>query len=425
MGNSNIYLDKAWFILLSCTMTFPIIPKGIESILVISFVLLSIVVVYERGNRKVKFLSFKKLSLLVVLQSLFFIYIISLIYSKDVEEGLSHVTRILPIFFFPLVFGVFRKNILEPKQLDALKKIYVFSVLCCLVYINFCLFEDLYLNKTTQWEIRQLIENRIDVHGTYLSIWVGFGVMILLSLMEKARALKLKKRIVLYFLIIVFFIYWQLTIGARMPWIITLLLTFLFLIYNLKSRLRSIVCVMLIIIIFVLLNKTKSDLVDRVKSVVSLEFSLPQGDYNVEYKNISSEDIRRGIFYCSWFLLEKSPIVGYGVGDVQSNLDRCYQEKINSNVYQKFLYNTHNQYFQVILSGGLLASLFFLASLIVPLYIAYKKSDYLLFSLTILIMACCVTENVLNRQDGIIFYSLFNSLLIFNNSEKYEKGLGA
>ncbi|WP_419213234.1 O-antigen ligase family protein [Maribacter sp. X9] len=422
MGKLKNCLDRLWFYLLFSLFLFPVFPTGIETVLIICFTLLSIL--KEIFYRKKGQITFKRFCLFLALSSIFFIYIIGFFFSTDSKVALGFITRVLPIVLFPIIFGLFKNNLINQQELKKLKLGYIVSTLIGLMYLNIDLSDILYFKETPYWNIRQSIESISKVHGTYLSLWIGFAILLMLDIIRKEIKSLQKGFMFLIICIIPYFFYWQSLIGARMPFAITIVLSIIYLILQFKSTTRiAMVCVTLVTALF-FLKTTKSGVADRVQSVFNKNQTFPEGDYSVEYKNISSEDIRKGIFYCSWILIKESPLRGYGQGDVQSRLDACYKQKFSSNVYQKFLYNTHNQYLQIFLSAGIFALIFFLTSLFAPLYIAYKKSDFILFSFIILVMGCLMTENLINRHDGIIFYSLFNSILIFNIPKGNEEGVG-
>ncbi len=350
--------------------------------------------------------------LILLLSSVFLLSAISSTYSSNWQEGLRQTIRVLPIALFPIIFGFLRKGVFNSKELLNLKRIYVFAITLGLLCVHIILFENLYLSNNSHWEIRQQIEKVTDVHGTYLSIWIGFGVLVLFSRMLFNFDFK---KIVTYLALIAYFIYWQITIGARMPLIITMLLSFIYIIFQFNFKSKIVVISALLGASILFLTFSKSNIVERVERVFSFEHAFPEGDYSYKFKDISSEDIRKGIFLCSWTLTKEEPWLGYGIGDVQTYMDNCYRERINSNVYQRFHYNTHNQYFQVVLSAGIIALLLFVISLLFPLFTAFKQRDFLWFGFTLLNIACFLTENVLNRHDGVIFYSLFNALFAFDN----------
>ena len=158
------------------------------------------------------------------------------------------------------------------------------------------------------------------------------------------------------------------------------------------------------------LATSNSNIINRVENVFSFNQSFPKGDYSKEFKNIKSEDIRKGIYYCSWILAKESIWYGYGIGDVQEELNSCYSESFDTNTYQLVEYNSHNQYLHVLLSAGIFGLLLFLLSLIIPLYLSLKQKNYSWFFFTLFIMGCFLTENIIDRHDGVIFFSLFNSI---------------
>jgi O-antigen ligase len=76
--------------------------------------------------------------------------------------------------------------------------------------------------------------------------------------------------------------------------------------------------------------------------------------------------------------------------------------------------NAHNQYFEETLHNGIGGLLLFLISLLVPAYIALSRKDLIYLAFILIFSLCCITESMLTRQIGIIFYAFFNSLYFFN-----------
>jgi O-antigen ligase len=410
------YLDKLWFLILYSLMYFPILPRGLESTLMIAFSIISIILWIQK-NKTVKKIDIKISDKILIFLycSPFVFFVLSLLYSANLAEGLKSVVRVLPLILFPILFGYLRRGLISKKILNQLISNYVFALVIGLLLLNIVFFEELYFLDKTNWQIRQLIEEASDVHGTYMSLWVGFGILILINKMSSIFILANLKRNALYISIICYFIYWQITIGARMPFAITMFLAIGYFIINVELKLSIVIGILSLLVSIMFLFLSKSNLAVRLQSTISVEHSFPVGDYAKEYKNISAEDIRKGVYFCSWILVKEAPFAGLGIGDVQDQLDRCYNENMNSNVYQMFKYNSHNQYFQILLSAGITALVCFVLSLLMPIYLAYKRKDYLWFLFTLLIMICFLTENVINRHDGVIFYGLFSAILTFNN----------
>jgi O-antigen ligase len=147
-----------------------------------------------------------------------------------------------------------------------------------------------------------------------------------------------------------------------------------------------------------------------------LNINLPEGKYEVMHKTMNSEEIRAGIYFCSLTLIKDSWLFGHGIGDVNDKLNECYKEKIKSDVYQTFYYNSHNQYIQAFLVGGIFSFLFFLLSLIYLLKTAILKNDKSFIFFIVLIICCFFTENILSRHDGVLFFSFFSSIFYFKKT---------
>lgn len=102
----------------------------------------------------------------------------------------------------------------------------------------------------------------------------------------------------------------------------------------------------------------------------------------------------------------------------------CTQESV-SNMYVDYIYisdaitnelNSHNQYFETIISLGIIGLISLLVYFIVPIFIMIKNKNfsviYLIFILIISFNA--IFEAIFERQDGIIFFNLFNMLLFYS-----------
>jgi O-antigen ligase len=396
-----INLKKIWTTILLFISAFPLWPKAVESVLMILFFILSISLFFTQKKEKLKNKSIKNV---FILSSLFIIYVISSIYSDNNSESLRFLVLSSPILMFPLCFGFFCNNEISTKEISRIKIIYVSSLLLSLVITHLYL----WLNVDgiiSSWDYRNLFENYTKVHGTYFSLWISFGILILIN---ELFALKRSSFFLFLSLIILaYFFYWQFTIGARLPLFVTLVLCTFFLLKktNKKYKLLFIITLTTIVVSIIYLK------FDSIKNKIKV--GIPEGKYELKHKEMTSEDIRAGIYYCSASLIKNSFLFGYGVGDVNDELNNCYKQKIKSDVYQLLHYNSHNQYLQVLLSAGVLGFVFFIFAILSIFKKAIINKDELFLMLNLLIFICFLTENILSRHDGVIFYSYFTSLFYF------------
>lgn len=408
-NNTFLDLENVWKFSLCLISLFPIFPRIYGSITMLLFFAIS-VILFKKRKKKFYYNDIIKF---LILSSVFIIYLVSAFYSNNFEDSLNFIKISLPLLMFPMVFILLVDINIDDKLLTQIKKSFVFSLLISTIIINiklgFLLFEDM-----SQWEYRNEFENFKDVHGTYYSLWLGFANLILIKeILEKVKSKEFIK-IFIIIIIITYFLYWQITLLARLPLFITLLLFVIFFINIIKAK-------KIFLILFALSLSVVSLIViytQKEKILQKINFELPQGDYELKHLEITSEQIRMGIYFCSFDIFKRNFLLGTGVGDVNSDLNKCYKNKIPSNVYQILKYNTHNQYLQIMLSGGIVGLVFFIYNLFFLCRVAFLKKDILYSMFLIMILICFLTENILSRHNGVIFFSFFSIIFFSYNSKK-------
>jgi O-antigen ligase len=410
--------SKITYFFLIALSFFPILPTGVESVLMITAFLFSLSYFMMEGK---KFWNKKKTLYCLLFSSLFLVYAFSLIYTENTSNGIKFLVRLLPTVLFPALFLFNDKESINKEQLENLKSTYVLALILILVYLHFSLFDSLYSSKILFWDFRQLIEKTAKVHGTYLSVWIGFGVILLLFKLKKGILSNQKYLMIFALLVIIcYFIYWQYIIGSRMPFVSTLFVSS-FLIF--KNRKQMFIFSILSIVLGIVLILKTDRLGDRFKKLTHYNFSFPEGKYADNYPNISAEQIRNGIYYCSFEKIMQQPMLGYGVGDVDTQLQSCYDNTFtNTDTYKVTSYNSHNQYLKIVLSAGFIGLILFLGATLylIKIAIEYKLGLYIGFISFVYLNFCF--ENILSRHDGVIFFGFFSSFLFFlTNDETCEK----
>jgi len=115
------------------------------------------------------------------------------------------------------------------------------------------------------------------------------------------------------------------------------------------------------------------------------------------------------IGHCSWALLRSNWLFGLGQSEVQPSMDACYAQ-FNDPRYLDGSYSTHQQALHWWLSFGVLGLSVFLMLFGRPLYNAIVDHDARLASFLAFALICCMTENVLARQWGVVPFAFFLSL---------------
>jgi O-antigen ligase len=414
----NNHIRISYFFLIALSF-FPILPKGVESVLMIAAFLFSLSYFIIEGK---KFWNKKKTLYSLLFSSLFLIYAFSLIYTENTSNGIKYIIRLLPTILFPALFLFNDKELINNKKLEFIKSMYIIALILALVFLHFALYDSLYKSEIHYWDFRQLIEKKVKVHGTYLSMWVGFGVILILFKLKKGIINKQKHLVIFVLLVTIsYFIYWQYIIGSRMPFGATLLVSSLSMFKNRKQM--FIFSILFIVLGFIIILKTDR-LGDRFKKLTHYNFSFPEGKYEDNYPNISTEQIRNGIYYCCFEKIKQQPILGYGVGDVDAALQSCYDSTFtNTDTYKLTSYNSHNQYLKIVLATGFIGLILFLVATLylIKIAIEYKLGLYLSFISFIFLNFCF--ENILSRHDGVLFFAFFNALIFFTNRQQNEKSI--
>ena len=110
-------------------------------------------------------------------------------------------------------------------------------------------------------------------------------------------------------------------------------------------------------------------------------------------------------------LAEKSPIAGYGTGSERELLKQTYFENKLFNSYLHEL-NSHNQYLGILVETGIWGLLVFLLTLFAGFVAAIRQKNILFLGFLIIVCVVSFSENILDTNKGIFFYSFFFSLFV-------------
>ena len=132
----------------------------------------------------------------------------------------------------------------------------------------------------------------------------------------------------------------------------------------------------------------------------------------VKKNETTSTGIRLILWENSLELIKESPFFGYGIGDNQELFARQMESKGYFILANKKT-NCHNQYLQFLLSIGLVGLSFFALSILWLFSFFYKNKVHLGLAVVLFFLMVFISESFLERQNGIITYALFISLLVF------------
>ncbi|UGU17990.1 O-antigen ligase family protein [Sinomicrobium kalidii] len=275
-----------------------------------------------------------------------------------------------------------------------------------------------HINKETVSKIklrrfRNFVIKLVDTHTTYQGWWVSFVLFVILKKVFVGTKIRFVRKTLLLLLGVLLFV-WLLLLSARMPLFAFFAASFLALLFFNTLKIRTYIFVAIAFFSIALSSYLIfPPLKIRIDEILATKFELPSDGNDIETYN--SINVRNGVYYCSFEVIRKNFLFGVGIGDSQEELNTCYRDKIGAKIYTWTTYNSHNQFLFFMVASGAIGLIFYLVSLClqVRMSIGYKENLYFFFLITTILIS--ITENILARSDGVIFFSFFNALFLFNS----------
>ena len=425
---------KTTFLILTYLLgCFPILTFGMRSVITIAWSVLGVFLFLKKqGGHKLQ----KDIWMFVLP---FLIMLLSLSYSSNIDYGLATLVKMITLIIFPIILYL-NRDFFSKKQISKLFYFFSFSLLILVIYqallvllnSNFIYgnitiqeiksngfknLSEISLDKINQIKIRRFRNFIIKIsntHTTYQGLWICFGVFFLSLELKKNKS---KLFLFLNVLSIMILSIWFYMVSARITFLAlsVSVVSFVFVFLEFSKRIKILISLLLssFFIAFLFLSNPIST---RVKEYYKTGFSLL--DKKTKSTKFNSSNVRNGIYYCDFKLIQNSPILGIGIGDIQDSLNSCFKKDLSSDIYKWHTYNSHNQYIYFWISTGILGLISIVFLILKTFAFSLKEKNKLLFLITCLIAITFFTENLLERSDGLMFYSFFTGILFFNKLKK-------
>jgi len=348
----------------------------------------------------------------LVLQSVFFISLFSLLYTINTTEGFNELGKRAIVIIFPILFC------LNPIDLKKYRpQLFLFFSLICTAIIIYLYVDALVTIKHFSLPFKSLFSSAfnnhnfsepINMHATFFSMQVALALIYLLSLLVKEQVFNKK---VLY------------TICT------------LILIAGLIQLSSKSVCIALALIINIVLpyfllqgvKRRRMVWITASLSVLLLACILYSGTLRERYINQLTEDLspaKKGEVLDSrlarWTvvikLIGKAPLAGYGAG---AEVGLLHENFFNNKLYNSFInnLNAHNQYLSMLIKSGIIGLLVYMGTLAFGINISFQQKDLLFLSFMIIIIAVSFSENYLDVDKGLFYYAFFFPVFLFSNEQ--------
>ncbi len=358
--------------------------------------------------------------------SFYLIHIIGLLWTSNTSHGMYELEKKFALLVLPVVLG----SVNRFKE-EEIKKIFIYFVISCVVASLVCLIHASYksisagalfeVNAQTNYVTYYFFYyglSGIIIHPVYLSAYTVFSIFILVKYIKDNGSGATDKRNVFAVLGIVYLIIFLCLLSSRIMIIGFLILALLYSAFILlkeketKTKIYLSAFVLLAIISAVLfVPAIKGRFAEVANSSYHFE-NNPETNGNLSGK-LDGIEMKLAQWHFTMEAGKHTPILGVGTGDDDDELQKAYLE---SNFLEGYLprYNSHNQYFQTWLGLGFVGLFVFVLNLFVPLVIAFKQRQIQYIVFIFIISFFCLTESILCRQHGVVFYAFFNSFFAFH-----------
>ncbi|CAN5479633.1 hypothetical protein BH11BAC1_BH11BAC1_18390 [soil metagenome] len=242
------------------------------------------------------------------------------------------------------------------------------------------------------------------MHPTYFMMYLNLAMIFifydLFWHMEEKSFLRRIYIAILFFQLIVLFL-----LSARTA-LATSLISFLFyIIVMARKKLLAKKDTMLVVLFFVFALLFQFGVLTFYNRYDQITKLIEQPDTKEE----NSTSIRYNLWKIAADLISEHPVIGVGIGDIKEELVKKYEEYN----YQYGIINRispHNQFLHTAVILGLIGVLLLIYMLATAFLLAWKNVDWIYVLFIMIISLNAITESILERQAGILFFVFFNSM---------------
>lgn len=357
----------------------------------------------------------KNLRLALVFGIPYLIYLFSSTYSYNSYEAMKYLIRTLPMVILPFLIAINKGQFSNLKEFVILFYIYGLFVSCVLSLTIGAYF---YSNTgDVQAFLYYDIAEYLSLHPTYYSLYLIVGIVLLLFSTIRIRGLK-----------IIAFILFTLTIVLLQTRIAYVVLGLLLIvkIFNspLKQRLYllGVLGSLMIIILLIIPSSFKQ----------SKQIFPETSDYSILIGTDDENGITQRIWLwkTAWEQIQERVIFGYGLKSQQDIFKwKVHKEilKNNSDVpYKKAALevaqlNLHNQYMQILYESGIVGLILFVFASVLIIYHGFRQKNTLFLLIYSSFLIFLFTENLLDRQMGLYFYSFLIPFFFYYSKDAEAK----
>lgn len=393
-------------------ITFPF-PYQISNLGIVGLVVFWLL---KQLTQKSKFIFFNKTDRLIFFCfiGLFIWNALSLFYTQDLQNGLKTLESKLSLLIFPVIFY---STVISSFAVNRIIKYYIYSLALCTIFLLGISINN-YIQQGSLLTYHDFT-GALDFHAVFYSYYIFLAILSAVFLLSKGE-LKTSDRILIYSSIVLSFI--GLLISASKN---VLVVTSVFLVLSLAFRIiknkigfkEVIGAILFFSIAFISISQVpvvKSRIVEltELNGLGNLE-KIKNGEKLVaeDIPQFNGTTLRITFWYVSFKkLIEKNRLlIGLSPGDRRQIMNKEYEKNGINPWYEN--YNIHNQFMQTFVELGLIGLLIYLFLHLNILIYALNQKNLLLVAFIFGLIFFQMTESIIERNKGIVFFCFFLLLL--------------
>lgn len=326
----------------------------------------------------------------------FLILFLSLLYSGDVKNGFSDITRKLPLLAIPWLFLFITED-----QKRNLLRLYVITWFIVTIYSLITTFLKIGIQFDHLAYFSWKLPETLGIASNYYALFIGAGVLVVLDDVSKKYIFPDRSYHIGLCLYLILFLA---MLGSRNVFFVVFAAVSFKIIYDVfkKSRGWALVtiagCVLSFLLVFIKFPYLKS------KTLSIYELGIEKEPRYMEFVSGIS-------------VIREFPLFGVGIGDVDHHLNRYYQLYHFTEGLEK-KYNVHNEYLYHGMAAGIPGLLSFLVFTILCIRASWLSGKFLPRAFCALFFLASLTEVILFRNKGIAFFAFFLSLLFITRTDE-------
>jgi O-antigen ligase len=358
--------------------------------------------------RKEQFVHFFKRDFLI-LQAIFIVATVGILYSSNKDQAISDLSRQFSICLFPILLSLFQIDL--RKYHWQLLFAFSFANTLTVIYLFIDAFHTIfYYNLTLSSLFTASFDNHnfsqpIHIHATYLSMYVALSLVFMLQQFIEIK--KKNGRKLFYGLFSIILAAGLIQLSSRSVFFAILLIlnvAFPFIVSKSEHRLKQIIINSLCTAITLLILFNTTIYKERF-------FNTAKADLSDTKKSETLSEPRAERWKVALQLFKQKPLIGHGSGTEISLLkEEYYKNKMYSSYLNEL--NAHNQYISLLIKTGCIGLGIYLYVIFWGINQAIRKRDILFLSFLIIIITVSITENILDVNKGIFYFSFFFCFLI-------------